>query len=205
MSPIRLSWMGLSSTVRAKSNTMDKNKVLKLQQISYEIKPVCGLCQHFSGHDSQGFGSCGNTTYEHLKHTGPERPLSVHAFGSCHEFKKNPIGLGKLHGFAEFLKDPGRGACRWTKAWVGPCEEEALEDGFCFKHSGKTCVSCAGIANHDCPQTMGPFVCGCSLCDNCDHGDPRWFDHSLKHEALEARQKFWVETGLTGVPTGDEN
>ena len=59
--------------------------------------------------------------------------------------------------------------CRFSKAWVGQCKEEADESGFCKEHKGVKCVSCGEQATHDCDQTMGAFVCGAPLCDDCEH------------------------------------
>lgn len=58
--------------------------------------------------------------------------------------------------------------CIFSKAWVGRCEEEADESGFCEEHKGKMCVSCGEQATHECDET-GQFVCGAPLCDACEH------------------------------------
>jgi len=58
--------------------------------------------------------------------------------------------------------------CKFIKAWVGQCKEEATETGFCEKHSKEICVSCRTQATHECDET-GQFVCGVSLCDDCEH------------------------------------
>jgi hypothetical protein len=58
--------------------------------------------------------------------------------------------------------------CRFDKAWIGKCEKEADESGFCEEHKGIKCVSCGVQATRDCPETMG-LVCGAPLCDDCEH------------------------------------
>lgn len=61
---------------------MDRNKLKVLQDIGYSIKKVCGNCLHglFPQND---WGTCAVTTYDHEKHTGPARQLSIHRTGHC--------------------------------------------------------------------------------------------------------------------------
>ncbi len=68
--------------------------------------------------------------------------------------------------------------CRWMKAWIGRCKTEALEGDFCAEHSGKVCCGCGEIADHDCPETVGPLVCGQLLCAGCHHKNGWKFEHS---------------------------
>ena len=58
--------------------------------------------------------------------------------------------------------------CHFDKAWVGKCEAEADESGYCEEHRGIKCVSCGAQATRECPETMG-LVCGELLCDDCEH------------------------------------
>jgi hypothetical protein len=53
--------------------------------------------------------------------------------------------------------------CTFNEAWVGECGEED-----CHKHSNLKCDCCGAPATRSCPETFG-FVCGASLCDNCEH------------------------------------
>ena len=59
--------------------------------------------------------------------------------------------------------------CKFNKAWVGRCKEEADESGFCEEHRGMVCSSCGAVATRNCSETMGPLVCGAPLCDDCEH------------------------------------
>lgn len=58
-------------------------------------------------------------------------------------------------------------ACRFEKAWVGPCKKLSIGE-FCEDHLGKTCSSCGAQATGECNETMG-LVCGMPLCDDCEH------------------------------------
>ena len=57
--------------------------------------------------------------------------------------------------------------CKWVEAWVGVCNKDCDESGFCQEHK-KKCSSCGETATHSCDAT-GQFVCGEALCDNCEH------------------------------------
>jgi len=65
---------------------MDANKLKVLQDLSYEIRPACGLCVHgvFPQND---WGTCQKHQYDHLKHTGEPRQLSIFRYGSCKEYE----------------------------------------------------------------------------------------------------------------------
>lgn len=54
--------------------------------------------------------------------------------------------------------------CNFDKAWVGKCKN-ALP---CSDHENLTCCVCGKPATQECPATFG-FVCGCPLCDSCEH------------------------------------
>lgn len=59
--------------------------------------------------------------------------------------------------------------CEWNEAWIGDCKDTAVENGdFCEEHQKETCISCGAKATHSCGET-GQFVCGFSLCDDCEH------------------------------------
>ena len=61
---------------------MDKNKAKRITEIGLSIGKCCHTCQHFSGPNLRGFGTCGEFTYFHLKHQ-EERQLSVHETHFC--------------------------------------------------------------------------------------------------------------------------
>jgi len=82
---------------------MDPNKLKVLQEVSYRINPCCGLCKHgwFPQND---WGTCEIQKYEHQKHSGPPRQLSIHKYGRCPKFKaKQNTNLGL---FQEFFDAP---------------------------------------------------------------------------------------------------
>jgi len=58
--------------------------------------------------------------------------------------------------------------CRFIKAWIGQCKNDAIEGEFCKEHADLKCCSCGAQATHECDET-GQFVCGAPLCDNCEH------------------------------------
>jgi len=58
--------------------------------------------------------------------------------------------------------------CKWTKAWVGRCNQPTVDGSeFCAEHQ-KACSSCGAPATHDCDET-GQFVCGAPICGECEH------------------------------------
>ena len=81
---------------------MDENKRLKLVEIKYEVQRCCGMCVHgdFDGND---FGVCFKHSYQHLKHTGDNRDLSVFKYGSCPDFKMTGQAKTYMHAYTEFL------------------------------------------------------------------------------------------------------
>ena len=58
--------------------------------------------------------------------------------------------------------------CGFDEAWRGKCKEPAEEGCRCDKHKDEVCASCGTPATHSCYET-GQFVCGVSLCDDCEH------------------------------------
>lgn len=83
---------------------MDENKRQILKQIGYEIRPCCGSCKH-GRIGNTGFGDCLLHKYDHLKHSGGPRALSVYQSGWCPKFEMHDAMLLKLHGFNEFVKE----------------------------------------------------------------------------------------------------
>lgn len=61
----------------------DANKFAKLREIGYTIRVTCGICQHGCFKGMAEWGTCDLHQYEHLKHTGPARGVSVVRYGSC--------------------------------------------------------------------------------------------------------------------------
>lgn len=81
---------------------MDADKRRKLIEVSYEIR-ACGVCAWARMQPGADWGTCSIHTYDHQKHTGPERELSVNRHGVCPKFTVHPAAIDALHGFAEFV------------------------------------------------------------------------------------------------------
>jgi len=62
-------------------------------------------------------------------------------------------------------------SCNFLLAWQGPCGKPTTEPDrkYCTEHDGIKCVNCGAQATKQCDETVGPCVCGCYLCDNCEH------------------------------------
>ncbi len=85
---------------------MDANKLKELQEIGYEIPATCGLCRHGDFRNlkvGDPWGSCGVHQYQHLKHTGDKRQLSVHVSGRCGTFERDEARVAQLGAFGVFL------------------------------------------------------------------------------------------------------
>jgi len=90
-----------TTTIWEKWNPMpDENKFAKLQEIGYTIPMTCALCEfsNFPGLRAV-WGTCNKHKYKHLKHTGPERGVSIHRTGCCVDLVVDPqkevaAGLG---------------------------------------------------------------------------------------------------------------
>jgi len=70
--------------------------------------------------------------------------------------------------------------CQWVKAWIGTCNKPCTPGEFCEEHSGRSCAGCGRGATRECDQTIGAFVCGSDLCDECHHTDPMRMAHAPK-------------------------
>ena len=82
---------------------MDANKEQKLRLIGYVIKQTCAVCEHSEFKPGQAWGTCKLHMYSHLKHTGPERQLSIHILGKCNSFKLDTETIPSLHGYGSFF------------------------------------------------------------------------------------------------------
>lgn len=83
---------------------MDANKLEKLKEIGYQVKKVCGLCNHSEFEVGSEWGVCKIYTYEHKKHADSKRELSINKMGGCPSFEANPDQLVVLHGFAPLVE-----------------------------------------------------------------------------------------------------
>lgn len=60
---------------------------------------------------------------------------------------------------------PATEKCGFGLAWRSACDNPKP----CAEHAHLKCDSCEQPATHQCDTTMGSFVCGCNLCDDCEH------------------------------------
>ena len=86
---------------------MDRNKLEKLKEYGYEIKPCCMFCEYGFFPSFTDFGDCVKKLYEHKKHTEAKRYLSINKFGICKGGFK--LGIGKtsveLGSYYQFLNE----------------------------------------------------------------------------------------------------
>jgi|SRR5579859_446374 len=86
---------------------MDANKLKVLKDNGYVINKACGLCKHMDMPNVKaGFGTCNIKTYEHLKHVGAPRQLSVHEHGVCEsdfEMREGVKSLLEVQHWGEFI------------------------------------------------------------------------------------------------------
>jgi hypothetical protein len=68
---------------------MDANKLKKLKEVSYTVQQTCSLCKHSSFPHKSNWGTCGQFTYDHLKHTDSKRHMSIYRHGTCEGFEEN--------------------------------------------------------------------------------------------------------------------
>jgi hypothetical protein len=66
------------------------------------------------------------------------------------------------------VKGADMAECKFNIAWIGDCGKEC-EGDFCEKHSKLKCCSCGAQATRECDATVGPLVCGCHICPDCEH------------------------------------
>lgn len=83
---------------------MDANKLEVLRALPYSVQKACGLCKHGSFAPNTYWGTCNQTQYEHKKHTGPARQLSIVMFGGCKSFEADEVKKAQLGAYQEFLK-----------------------------------------------------------------------------------------------------
>lgn len=82
---------------------MDQNKLEVLRSIGYTIPGTCGLCKHGVFPQNE-WGTCSVQEYQHKKHTGDPRKLSIVKSGSCSLFEKDETKIAVLGAFKEFVK-----------------------------------------------------------------------------------------------------
>ncbi len=86
--------------------TMDENKLKKLKEVGFVMNRCCGLCSFATFSPGVGvYGECSEHTYEHKKHTGPKRDVTVHKYGYCPCFEPNYELLDRLGPWKTFTKE----------------------------------------------------------------------------------------------------
>jgi hypothetical protein len=83
---------------------VDKNKLQVLRDIKYTIAVQCGLCKHARFAATEDFGVCSIQTYEHQKHTGEPRLLSINRAGSCPKAEIDEDAKSALGPWSEFVE-----------------------------------------------------------------------------------------------------
>lgn len=82
---------------------MDGNKLKVLRQLGYRLLRTCGECTHSQFFQDE-WGTCAVNSYQHAKHTGEPRQLSIHQSGTCPKFER--WSTAHLRHYAEFIDDP---------------------------------------------------------------------------------------------------
>jgi hypothetical protein len=81
----------------------DENKFEKLREIGYSVPTTCGLCVHRNLLVGAHWGTCSLHSYEHKKHTGPARGVSIHVHGTCNDAEADPARTVTLGAHQAFL------------------------------------------------------------------------------------------------------
>lgn len=83
----------------------DQNKLDALAKAGFSIKATCGLCSHATIRVGSDWGTCSKIRYEHGKHTGPSRDVSIHRAGGCPLFELDAMDKDDLakSGFDRFV------------------------------------------------------------------------------------------------------
>ena len=85
----------------------DANKFQKLQEVGYTIPVTCGHCIHrdFRHNPRADWGKCQHVMYQHLKHTGPPRGVSIHRAGRCKHATLDPTLVGTFGSFQGMVEE----------------------------------------------------------------------------------------------------
>lgn len=82
---------------------MDENKLKVLKEVGYVMYKTCDLCEHFR-QGASSFGTCKVHLYEHLKHNGPPREMSVNKSGGCPDWELDETAKeGSLGHYIQFI------------------------------------------------------------------------------------------------------
>lgn len=83
---------------------MDANKLQVLQDIGYVVRDSCGSCINFDPGVASGWGVCTFHSYDHIKHTGVARQLSVNEAGWCPWFERDREDTALLGAYQQFME-----------------------------------------------------------------------------------------------------
>jgi len=84
---------------------VDENKLQVLRNLPYKVLPCCGMCENaWWPNPKTDWGTCDAHQYEHQKHTGGRRQLSIYRYGTCPKFKA--FDEDELGAFKEFVQAP---------------------------------------------------------------------------------------------------
>jgi len=81
----------------------DENKFDMLNEVCYTVRASCSLCQHGTFIGLSHWGTCAKHTYEHKKHTGDARQMSINVLGVCKTFEADKVKLARLQSFKNFF------------------------------------------------------------------------------------------------------
>lgn len=84
---------------------MDANKLILLNHVDYKVCRCCYFCKHaepFLAHNN--WSTCRKHLYQHLKHTGEMRQMSILKFGVCRDFEFADVYQTGLGAFSQFLR-----------------------------------------------------------------------------------------------------
>lgn len=89
---------------------MDANKLQVLNDIGYHLPDCCEHCEFSSFVRGELFGECLQFDYDHGKHTGRSRGVSIHRTGVCAFFTpctgvRRETKDARLHGFVELRRN----------------------------------------------------------------------------------------------------
>lgn len=92
----------------------------------------------------------------------------------CKDNGRFPYSLSELESDYDNVVekvDKEKKTCSYSLAWRGPCGKDVVPgEDYCQEHIDKKCSVCGCQATRECDHTMGAFVCGSALCDNCSCG-----------------------------------
>jgi len=74
-----------------------------LGEVCYTVRACCEICTHGTFISTSMWGTCAKHTYEHKKHTGKPRQMSINRVGVCKTFDADESKLDRLQSFRNFF------------------------------------------------------------------------------------------------------